>query len=388
MKRLIPLLFCILLLAGCRSPYPEEFLYLETHEALYAYQETASTAAAPEETAVPPLDPVFYLADIREGIQEMFRNDKTAARFLLRDYHGETENLAETVKNDLESYSPKYVYNAELSMETESTPQGLVLNVHVKPGMPGKELKSIVSRLYSNALPLIYDALADHRSSFMIEITGYVETDFVELLEDYALTHPNKIIEIPQITVTVMPDSGSVRFVLLQFKYNNNEDTFTREQEIVKSLLDRYQNMYTDLDEPQSLLDTTYKLLVPASGYRNRDSATVYSLLLSKEGSSRMMAAVAAYLCKQAGKTCNIVKGEREGETWYWNQLQTETESLYFDLHAAALNDAEPALLSAGELTGYSWDQEQYPEVEPPEPTEPEESEATEASTEDAPETP
>ena len=125
MKRLIPLLFCILLLAGCRSPYPEEFLYLETHEALYAYQETASTAAAPEETAVPPLDPVFYLADIREGIQEMLRNDKTAARFLLRDYHGETENLAETVKNDLESYSPNMSTTRSSPWKQNRRPRGL-----------------------------------------------------------------------------------------------------------------------------------------------------------------------------------------------------------------------------------------------------------------------
>ena len=391
MKRLIPLLLCVLLLAGCRSIYPEEYLYLETHEALYAYQGTASAATEPEETEEPPLRPVSYLSYIRVGIQEMLRNDETSARFLLRDYHGETENLPEIVRNDLESYSPKYVYNAELTLETETTDQGLVLNVKVKPGMTGTELKSIPSRLYSSAVPLICDALVEHKSSFMIEITGYVETNFVELLEDYALTHPSEIIEIPQIGVTVMPDSGSVRFVLLQFKYNNNEDTFTREQEIVKSLLDRYQNMYTDLEEPQSFLDTTYKLLVPASGYRNRENATVYSLLLSKEGSSRIMAAVAAYLCGQAGQSCKVVKGEREGELWYWNQIQTETESLYFDLHAAALNDTVPVLMTAEELVGYSWDREKYPEVEAPEPTEPtetEESEATEASTEDAPETP
>lgn len=391
MKRLIPLLCCLLLLAGCGRLYPEEYLYLETHVAPYAYQETAAPATAPAEETEPPLQPVSYLSDIREGIQEMIRNDVTSARFLLQNYHGKTVNLANTVKTDLETYSPKYVYNAELELYTESTPLGVVLHVNVKPGMSGAELKGVASRLYSNAIPLIYEALIHRSESFAIEITGFVETDFEDLLETYALTHPNEIIEIPQISVTVMPDSGSVRFVHLQFKYENDEETLFRQQEIVRSLLDSYQNMYSDFDEPQTLLNTTYKLLVPATGYTEGKNATVYSLLLSKEGSSRIMAAVAAYLCRQAGNSCSVVKGEREGETWYWNQLQTEERSLYFDLHAAALSDAAPVLMTAEELDGYTWDREQYPEVVPPEPTEPpepEETEPTEAPDESAPETP
>ena len=390
MKRLIPLLCCLLLLAGCGSLNPEEYLYLETHVAPYAYQESAS-AAEPTEATAPLLQPVSYLSDIREGIQEMLRNDVTSARFLLQDYHGNTANLAETVKTDLMSYSPKYVYNAELNLYTESTPRGEVLNVKIKPGMSGAALKGVVSRLYSNAIPLIYEALLDRSDSLMIEITGYVETDFEALLENYALNHPDEIIEIPQIGVTVIPDSGSVRFVRLEFKYKNDEETLLHQREIVKSLLDGYRNLYSDFDEPETLLHTTYKLLVPATDYADGQSATVYSLLINKEGSSRIMAAVAAYLCKQAGNSCNVVKGEREGEPWYWNQLQTETQSLYFDLHAAALNGVLPTLLTADEMSGYSWDQEKYPEVVPPEPTEPsepEETEEPEAPTESAPETP
>ena len=71
MKRLIPLLLCVLLLAGCRSIYPEEYLYLETHEALYAYQGTASAATEPEETEEPPLRPVSYLSYIRVLLYSM-----------------------------------------------------------------------------------------------------------------------------------------------------------------------------------------------------------------------------------------------------------------------------------------------------------------------------
>jgi ABC-type cobalamin/Fe3+-siderophores transport system ATPase subunit len=80
---------------------------------------------------------------------------------------------------------------------------------------------------------------------------------------------------------------------------------------------------------------------------------------------------------------------EREGELWYWNQIQTETESLYFDLHAAALNDTVPVLMTAEELVGYSWDPERYPEAEteaPPEETQEATQEAI-TETQEIPET-
>ncbi len=391
MKRLIPLACAFLLLGGCARLYPGEYLSVTPHVAPYAYEETAAPPVSPISEEEPPLQPVSYLSDIRAGIQKMIREGGTSARFLLQDYHDETANLADTVKTDLETYSPKYVYNAEIDMKTEQTSRGFVLNVNIRPGLTAKELRNVASRLYSNAMPLIYGALVQHKTDFMIEITGYVETDFQSILEDYALAHPDAIIEIPRISVTTVPESGSVRLIILEFKYKNDKETIDRQQEVVESMLDNYQNMYSEFDGPEKLLETTYKLLVPASGYVNRENATVYSLLLSKEGSSRMMAAVAAYLCSRAGKSCRIVKGEREGESWYWNQLQTETGSLYFDLHAAALDDTAPILMTAEELTGYSWDREQYPEVEAPEPeepTEPEGPESTEETTEGVPETP
>ena len=385
MKRLIPLLCAVLLLAGCKGLYPEEYVYAEPHMAPFAYQETTAVPTSPTEEAELPPQAVYYLSDIRTGIQKMILEGRTVGTFLLRDYREEKENLPEAVKNDLETISPKYVYHASLTLNTEETPEGLLLHVKVRPGLTREELKSIPSRLYSNALPSIYEALINFQSSYMIEINGYVETDFVSLLERYAIDRPNVMVEMPKIEVSMQPESGAVRFIIFRFSYEEKAETLLGEREVVNSLLDGYQAMFSPFDEPQTMLDTMYKLLVPASGYEEKENASVYSLLLSKEGSSRMMAAVAAYLCKRAGADCKIVQGEREGETWYWNQLNTETRSFYFDLHTAALSRSDPILLTADEMIGYTWDTSLYPEVVPPEPpetSEPEEPEPTMESTE------
>ena len=52
MKRIIPILL-LLLLAGCKGLYPDEYISVEEHEVPFAYKETtlASTEAPPETAA-------------------------------------------------------------------------------------------------------------------------------------------------------------------------------------------------------------------------------------------------------------------------------------------------------------------------------------------------
>ena len=108
-----------------------------------------------------------------------------------------------------------------------------------------------------------------------------------------------------------------------------------------------------------------YQKLVPSLGYASSEEASVYSLLFEETGSSRVMASVAEYLCRQVGEVCEIVHGERSGESWYWNRIDTESGWLYFDLHSAALDRKAPRLLESAEMEGYSWPREEEPDPEP-----------------------
>ncbi|MBQ2619345.1 MAG: hypothetical protein IJG08_07690, partial [Oscillospiraceae bacterium] len=69
MKRIIPILLLLLLLAGCKGLYPDEYISVEEHEAPFASQATtlASTDAPPE--TEPPLPVASRATDIREAIQ-------------------------------------------------------------------------------------------------------------------------------------------------------------------------------------------------------------------------------------------------------------------------------------------------------------------------------
>lgn len=398
MKRCAALLLAILFLTGCQSMYPDDYLSVETHRVYYAYRETTTETEAPVETEN-PIKTVYHPAEIRTGIEEMLLNNERSGQFLLKNYFGRTENLSKTVEEDMILNSPKDRYALNyLDISQTETADGILLNVNLGPKLSPEEYQSILTKLYSNALPVIYKALDQYDDSLIIQITVYEETDFSQLLDDYILAHPDKVIETPEINVTVFPeDSGSVRVVDLQFRYRTDQETLKGRQKDVKALLASYLTLIQDSTDPQQLLEDLSMLLVPPRVYyKDTENANVYSLLLYKESNSRTMASVSAYFCNHTEYNCEIVTGERDGQSWYWNRIQTSPTDpwQYFDLHAAALSESAPSLLTAEEMAeiGYTWDAELYPEIEMIEPAESQETEAieetVEGSTEPSPETP
>ena len=371
MKRsLLPLLLAALLLTGCSSMYPEEFISVEEHQAPYAYREVTTEPPPTETEPADPAIPVSRASDIREAIQELVMAGQESGLLRLEHYAGNVEVDMQDMFNTLLNDSPKYCYAMD-SFDWSLSRQGpeTFVQVEMKLRLTPQEVQAIETRLYPGpALNDIYAALRQQVSAFTVQISGYRETDFYALLDDYILRHPDQIVEAPGLLVSVYPDRGSVRVVELHFVYQTDRETLRRHKEDADTALELFYNQLSPLQSAEELLETLSKYLVPAFGYRSNPEATVYSQILQKSGSSRTMASVAAYLCNRVGDQCEIVEGEREGERWYWNRILSEDRWYSFDLHAAALTGETPSLRPADEMTGYTWDAERYPEIEVPEP--------------------
>ena len=380
MKRLLPFLLLALLLTGCRDMYQEDYRFVQEHEAPFAYRETDQ--ASPESN--PPteremLPTVSRASDIREKIQSMVNNGEETGTFLLKNYDGIVDRDMRNMYNDLLDDSPKYIYALDdrLTWSLLEIDAGKAIRIKLKLRLTPKEVQAIPTLMFAPAMNEIYAAMLQQNSTYTVQISGYKETNFNALLEDYVLKHPNQIVEEPGISVSVFPNRGSVRVVELHFFYNTEKTVLSKRREDVNSFLELVNKQLSNEQSPEQALapeeivEILYKQLLPGIGYRNDPSATVYSLILQKTGGNcRTMASVAAYLCKGAGADCEIVVGTRDGESWYWNRIMTDTGWKYFDLHAAGLAQQYPALLPAAEMVGYCWDAEQYPEIESVEPEE------------------
>ena len=373
-KLLLSALLLVLLLAAsaCKSSYPDEYISVKEHEAPYAQRETTAAPEETEQEPEPELRTVSRSSDLREAIQEMAENGEESAQFLIKDYVGDVNADIKNMFNLLLSDSPKYNYALDsFYCELKRTQQGPVVKVDMKLRLTPQELIEIKTRLFPEpAMSDIYKALRQQLSSFTVQVSGYTETDFSALLEEYCLHHPDQIVESPGISVAVYPDRGSLRVVELHFVYQSDSDTLKKKKDETNAVLNVINNQLSGVESAQELLEMLYKHLVPGIGYESTEDATVFSQTVEKKGSSKTMASVVEYLCSKAGWSCELVKGERDGEPWYWNRLIDGERWLYFDLHTAAMTEQPPALYTADELGGYLWDRELYPELERPEPTE------------------
>lgn len=62
---------------------------------------------------------------------------------------------------------------------------------------------------------------------------------------------------------------------------------------------------------------------------------------------------------------CYTVSGLKDGESYTWNIISADGYYRHVDLYRCVLERGTLVLESDGEMSGYYWDQEEYPACEP-----------------------
>lgn len=233
-----------------------------------------------------------------------------------------------------------------------------------------------------SAAILIRKALDDCGTGIVLRISRYQETDLAQLVEDYADAYPERVMEQPEVTVSVYPDSGSTdRVVELKFTYQTSRETLRTMQTEVSRIFDSAVLYVSGDGAAQEKYSHLYSFLMERYDYKIETSMTpAYSLLRHGVGDSKAFATVYAAMCRLSDLECLVVSGTRNGEPWYWNIVQDGEYYYHVDLLRSAQN-GEFRELYQREMEGYVWDYSRFPDCreEPDtEPTYPQEPEAGE----------
>jgi transglutaminase/protease-like cytokinesis protein 3 len=202
------------------------------------------------------------------------------------------------------------------------------------------------------------DSCAD---SVVLFIENYTQTDFVQMVEDYADENPHIVMETPEVKVNTYPESGASRVVELKFIYQTSRELLRSYQYQVERLFTSAA-LYVNADAAASeRLSQLYSFLMQLEDYEVNTSITpAYSLLRHGQGDSKAFATVYAAMCREAGMSCRVVTGTRRGEAWYWNRVKVDGEYYYLDL-LASNEYGEFLLRKSEEMLGYVWDYSVYP---------------------------
>ncbi len=211
---------------------------------------------------------------------------------------------------------------------------------------------------------IITDALDEYDAGVVLQVNTFYDMDFTQMVQDYVDSNPQICVEMPQVTATVYPETGTKRIVELAFTYQTSRDTLRQMRNEVSSVF-LSARLYVSSDaEPWEKYSQLYSFLMERFDYVIETSITPsYSLLRHGVGDSEAFANVYAAMCRQTGLDCRVVSGTRAGEAWYWNVLIMEDGYYHLDLLQSSRNGAfQPKL--AETMTGYVWDYSAFPEME------------------------
>lgn len=195
----------------------------------------------------------------------------------------------------------------------------------------------------------------------VLQIDSYHHMDFVQLVQDYAYDKPSEVMELPDVSVGIYPETGTKRVVELKFTYQTSRDSLRSMQSQVRPIFDAAVLYVSGDGEDREKLNQLYSFLMERFNYQYETSITpVYSLLRHGVGDSMAFAVVYSAMCRNAGLECRIVSGTKAGEARYWNMVRIGEQYYHVDL----LDSAERGNLqtmSDAQMKGYVWDYSAYP---------------------------
>lgn len=356
------LAFC-LLLSGCSSWMDGSYVSVKPHEAQDRYADPGGASAA-------------TFSDLCRAIEGTVNLGIENTVITVADYD------PEAITADLDRAA---------AFVMDNTPIGAyaVESISSELGSVGGQAAAAVSISYlhgrseilhirklstmDQAAQSVYSALANCDAGLVVLVNAYQSTDMTQLIEDYCMLHPDIVMEMPQVSVSLYPDSGAARLLELKFTYQTSRDTLrTMKSQVAPIFSAATLYVSGDIDDHVKYTQL-YAFLMERFEYAYETSITpAYSLLRHGVGDNRTFALVYAAMCRNAGLTCSVVSGTRNGEAWYWNIIRDGDYSYHLDLLSCA-ESGEFRELSDSEMDGYVWDYSAYPSCgESEEPTVPE----------------
>ena len=214
-----------------------------------------------------------------------------------------------------------------------------------------------------DAVNLLYSNLENCTSGVLMRVEGYRDTDFVQLVEDFAKAHPNTVIEVPQVSASLYPERGRVRVIDISFTYQTSREDLRSMKDKVSPIFTAAELYVRETEDQREKCLQLYSFLMERhENYSIQTSVTpAYSLLMYGIGDSKAFADVYAAMCSSAGLDCHVVSGTRNGEPWYWNVLRRDGVNYHIDLLACSQNGAYLEM-TEDQMGAYVWDYSAFSE--------------------------
>ena len=302
--------------------------------------------------------------ELRRNIQSLVTSGADSGVIYLTDYDSSAieRNLSTAVRFVLNS-DPVGAYAAEsISYEIGTNAAVPAVALTVTYRHTASEIAGITYVAdMAGASECIHTALDEAASHAVLRVEAYEDTDFEQLVQEYARYSPQTVMETPKVTTEIY-GTGKSRVVSLSFSYENSRDALQHMQEQVQPVFSSAGLYVSGEDSDRRKIEMLYGFLMDRFDYTVETSITpAYSLLRHGVGDSRAFASVYAAFCRQAGIECMMVTGTCQGEPWTWNIVCDSGVYYHVDLLHCCANGIFREMKDS-DMSGYVWDYSSYPE--------------------------
>ena len=209
----------------------------------------------------------------------------------------------------------------------------------------------------------IGEALRDCETGLVLLVEDFAETDYAQLVADYADGHPNVVMETPQVAAGLYPEEGTSRVLELSFTYQTSRESLRQMRTQIQPVFSAATLYVSGNGSDLQKFNQLFALLMERHDYTLETSITpAYSLLTHGVGDSKAFATVYSAMCRQAGLPCHVVTGTRDGEPWCWNMVLDNGYYYHVDLLRSSAAGRFTEMTDA-EMAGYVWDYSAYPKA-------------------------
>ncbi len=244
---------------------------------------------------------------------------------------------------------------------TSTGDQAVAINIQYRFGRD-HIMKIIRSYGMDEVRQTLVDALQSFEPSIVLRVSKYEDIDFEQWIADYALMHPETVIEVPKIEMNIYPQKGTDRIIALDFAYTYSPVDLMDMQRSVNSILNNALQDTEQIIDPLDQYIALYDYLTDNGIYtlEEMSDTPVYSVLVNNTGDCASFSNVYAMLCRRAGLECEIVSGTYNDRPWVWNIIYVDDVFLHFDL-LRCYQTKGFALHGTSEMDGYIWDYGSFP---------------------------
>ena len=210
-------------------------------------------------------------------------------------------------------------------------------------------IRSELSRALSS-----FDTEVVLRISYFEEDEAYIQ----QLVRQAYLSNPATALDFPDAQVAMYPESGQQRIVEVTLTYHQSLQTLESWRNSLSREAERICQPLTELTIKEKL-DGITGTLQSMGAYFAQGGSTAYDALLGGGGDSQGVALAFSLLCRQVGITCSVVDGQKNGQSHFWNVVQTASGYRHVDLSrtGSVTYNVDQTMTQQG----YVWDTQQVP---------------------------